>query len=287
VILTNLIQRLGKEEFLTLSELTFSEGIEKAAFVDEARKLSKFVDAIVVSDYSFGLPTMNPIVPALWLGNDGIESVMGFYIEHRNPKAIFSDVLAGVESNLTNVIISSYENPNDYGTCLELVDGIKATLEKQSKNRKSEPHLMANIGLTSSYMIERPEESVTLARRYGADFVCPAETYDISGILDPLVKRARSIGMHAILRTTLFTSAKTVKFARKFIPEMFVPPEFIRALEGSSNPLEIGLKFAMDFVENAKAINACGVYLIIPQKTEIYEQLPRITGRSTREVSST
>ena len=279
VMLTNLVRLLGNEEFLTLAELTFQEEIDKKTFMCEARKLSRFVDAIVVSDYSFGLPTMNPIVPALWLDDENIESVMGFYVEHRNPKAIFSDVLAGSESNLVNVIISSYENPNDYATCLELVDGIKATLEKQSRTRMSEERRMLNIGLTSGYMIEKPEESVALARRYGVDFVSPPETYDISGILQPLVKRARSVGLHAILRTTLFTSAKAVKFARKFIPEMFVPDEFIRALEGSSNPLEVGMKFVMDFVESVKSLKACGVYLVIPQKTEIYKHLPGITGK--------
>ena len=270
---------LSNEEFSTLAELTFQEEINKSTFMGEAKKLSRFVDAIVVSDYSFGLPTMNPIVPALWLDNENIESVMGFYIEHRNPKAIFSDVLASSESNLVNVIISSYENPNDYATCLELVDGIKATLEKQSKKRMSEERKMLNIGLTSGYMIEKPEESVALARRYGVDFVSPPETYDISGILEPLVRRARSVGLHAILRTTLFTSAKAVKFARKFIPEMFVPDDFIRALECSSNPLEVGIRFVMDFVQSAKSMKACGVYLIVPQKAEIYEHLPSITGR--------
>ncbi|WXG43325.1 MAG: hypothetical protein WED04_04675 [Promethearchaeati archaeon SRVP18_Atabeyarchaeia-1] len=278
-MLTKLTRLLGNEEFLTLAELTFSEEIDRTAFMCEARRLSRFIDAIVVSDYSFGLPTMNPIVPALWLGDENIESVMGFYIEHRNPKAIFSDVLAGVESNLVNVIITSYESPKDYGTCLELVDGIKATLEKQSKTRLSEPRRLVNIGLTSGYMIERPEESVALARRYGVDFVCPPETYDIPGILEPLVKRARSTGMHAILRTTLFTSGKAVKFARKFIPEMFVPDGFVRALESSANPLEIGMRFVMDFVENARSLKACGVYLTVPQKTEIYRHLPSITGK--------
>jgi hypothetical protein len=281
---TNLTRLLSNEEFLTLAELTFSEETDKTTFMYEARKLSRFIDAIVVSDYSFGLPTMNPIVPALWLDDENIESVMGFYIEHRNPKAIFSDVLAGVESNLANVIISSYENPKDYGTCLELVDGIKANLEKQSKTRMSVPRRMVNIGLTSGYMIERPEESVALARRYGVDFVCPPETYDVSGILEPLVRRARSIGMHAILRTTLFTSAKAVKFARKFIPEMFVPDQFVQALESSSNPLEIGMRFVMDFVENVKSLKACGIYLIIPQKTEIYKHLPSITGKRAYQI---
>jgi hypothetical protein len=278
-MLTNLTRLLSNEEFLTLAELTFPQEIDRTAFICEARKLSRFVDAIVVSDYSFGLPTMNPIVPALWLDDENIESVMGFYIEHRNPKAIFSDVLAGSESNLVNVIISSYENPKDYGTCLELVDGIKATLEKQSKTRIGEPHKMLNIGLTSGYMIERPEESAALARRYGVDFVSPPETYDISGILEPLVRRSRSLGLHAILRTTLFTSAKAVKFARKFIPDMFVPDEFIRSLEGSSNPLEVGMRFVIDFVESVKSLRACGVYLTIPQKSEIYRHLPTITGR--------
>lgn len=88
-MLTKLTRLLGNEEFLTLAELTFSEEIDRTAFMCEARRLSRFIDAIVVSDYSFGLPTMNPIVPALWLGDENIESVMGFYIEHRNPKAIF------------------------------------------------------------------------------------------------------------------------------------------------------------------------------------------------------
>jgi hypothetical protein len=283
-MVTNLTRLLSNEEFLALAELTFSEEIDKTTFMYEARKLSRFIDAIVVSDYSFGLPTMNPIVPALWLDDENIESVMGFYIEHRNPKAIFSDVLAGVESNLTNVIISSYESPKDYGTCLELVDGIKSNLEKQSKTRMSVPRRMVNIGLTSGYMIERPEESVALARRYGVDFVCPPETYDVSGILEPLVRRARSIGMHAILRTTLFTSAKAVKFARKFIPEMFVPDQFVQALESSSNPLEIGMRFVMDFVESVKSLKACGIYLIIPQKTEIYKHLPSITGKRAFQI---
>jgi hypothetical protein len=280
VMLTNLTSLLSNEEFLTLAELTFQEEINKTSFMVEARKLSRFVDAIVVSDYSFGLPTMNPIVPALWLDDENIEPVLGFYIEHRNPKAIFSDVLAGSESNLVNVIISSYENPNDYATCLELVDGIRATLEKQSKTRMNEARRMLNIGLTSGYMIEKPEESVALARRYGVDFVSPPETYDVSGILEPLVKRAKSMGLHAILRTTLFTSAKAVKFARKFIPEMFVPDGFVRALESSSNPLEVGMNFVMDFVDSAKSLKACGIYLSIPQKTEIYNRLPSITGKS-------
>ncbi len=284
MILTKLIRHLSNEEFVALAELTFNEGIGKSSFMGEARKLSRFCDAIVVSDYSFGLPTMNPIVPALWLNSEEIESVMGFYIEHRNPKAIFSDVLAGVESSLTNVIISSYENSSDFGTCLELVDGIKLTLEKQSKARISEPHRLANIGLSSSYMIERPEDSVALARRYGADFVCPPETYDISGIIEPLVKRAKSISMHTILRTTLYASPKTVKFARKFIPEMFIPPEFVEAVESSSNPLEVGLKFAKDFVETIRNLEASGVYLVMPQRTEVYKYLPDITGKNTSGV---
>jgi hypothetical protein len=253
-------------------------------FMDEARKLSQSVDAIVISDYSFGLPTMNPIVPALWLNEENIESVMGFYIEHRNPEAIYSDVLAAVESNLNNVIVSSYENPKDYATCLELADGIKVTLEKQSKAKKSEPHKLINLGLTSGYMIERPEDSVTLARRYGADFVCPPETYDISGIVEPLVKRARSIGIHAILKTTLYASVKTVKFARKFIPEMFIPPEFVEAVEVSSNPLEVGLEFVRDFLETAKGLKACGVCLTLPQKFEVYERIPEIVGKKSPEV---
>jgi len=279
VILTKLTRHLGNEEFVALAELTFNGGIDRASFMGDARKLSKYFDALVVSDYSFGLPTMNPIVPALWLSSEDIESVMGFYIEHRNPKAIFSDVLAGVESNLANVIISSYEDSKDYGTCLELVDGIKLTLEKQSKASIGEPHKLCNIGLSSSYMIERPEDSVTLARRYGADFICPPETYDIEGIIEPLVKRARSIGMHAILKTTLYVSSKTLKFARKFIPEMFIPPEFVEAIENSSNPMETGLEFAKNFVQTIRSIEGCGVYLVMPQRTEVYEHLGNLIGK--------
>jgi hypothetical protein len=279
VIWTKLTRQLGNEEFVAIAELTFNGGIDRTSFMGDARRLSKYFDALVVSDYSFGLPTMNPIVPALWLSSEDIESVMGFYIEHRNPKAIFSDVLAGVESNLTNVIIYSYEDSKDYGTCLELVDGIKLTLERQSKESVGEPHRLANIGISSSYMIERPEDSVALARRYGADFVCPPETYDIEGIIEPLVKRARSIGIHTILKTTLYVSSKTLKFARKFIPEMFIPPEFVEAVENSANPLEIGLKFAKNFVETVKNIEGCGVYLVMPQKTEVYEYLSNLTGK--------
>jgi hypothetical protein len=284
VVLTKLVRHLSNEEFIALAEITFNGGIDKASFMGEARKLSRFVDALVVSDYSFGLPTMNPIVPALWLSDEDIESVMGFYIEHRNPKAIFSDVLAGVESNLANVIISSYENSKDYGTCLELVDGIKLTLEKQSKAHISEPHKLSNIGLSSSFMIERPEDSVALARRCGVDFICPPETYDISGIIEPLVKRAKSIGIHTILKTTLYVSSKTVKFAKKFIPEMFIPPEFVEAVENSSNPLEVGLEFAKNFVETVKSIGGCGVYLVMPQRTEIYKHLVNITGRESSDI---
>jgi hypothetical protein len=270
---------------VTVAEVTFSgsEGTYKTAFMEEARKLSPFVDAVVVSDYSFGLPTMNPIVPSLWLREDNIEPVMGFYIEHRNPEAIFSDVLAGIESNLTNVIISSYQNPEDYGKCLELVDSINKTLKKQSRARGTEPSNEVNIGLSSGYMVERPEDSIALARRAGAKFICPPETYDISGIIESITRRASSIGLHTILRTSLFTSAKTVSFARKFIPEMFLPNDFVETMRASSNPLEDGLNFVKDFVELARSLKACGVYLIIPQKLEVYKRLPEITGKRIPE----
>lgn len=270
---------------MTLAEVTFSEseGTYKTAFMEEASKLSPFVDAVVVSDYSFGLPTMNPIVPSLWLREDNIEPVMGFYIEHRNPEAIFSDVLAGIESNLTNVIISSYQNPQEYGKCLELVDSIKKTLKKQSRARRTEPDSEVNIGLSSGYMVERPEDSIALARRAGTNFICPPETYDISGIIEPIIRRARSVGVHTILKTSLFASAKTVSFARKFIPEMFLPNDFVEAIKSSSNPLEKGLSFIKDFIDVAKSLKACGIYLIIPQKLEVYKRLPQITGRSILE----
>jgi len=270
---------------VTFGEVTFSEseGTCRTTFMEEARKLSPFVDAVVVSDYSFGLPTMNPIVPSLWLKGENIEPVMGFYIEHRNPKAIFSDVLAGVESNLTNVIISSYQNPKDYGTCLELVDSINKTLKKQSKARGTEPSNEVNIGLSSGYMVERPEDSIALAKRAGTNFICPPETYDISGIIEPITRRARSVGVHTILKTSLFTSAKTVSFARKFIPEMFLPDDFVETMRASSNPLEDGLSFVKDFIEVAKSVKACGVYLIIPQKLEVYKRLHEITGKRILE----
>jgi 5,10-methylenetetrahydrofolate reductase len=280
-----LSKHLNDETFVTLAEVTFSEseGTHKVAFMDEARKLSPYVDAIVVSDYSFGLPTMNPIVPSLWLKEDKIEPVMGFYIEHRNPEAIFSDVLAGIESSLTNVIISSYQNPKDYGTCIELVDSINKTLKKQSKVRGTKTENEVNIGLSSGYMVERPEDSIALARLAGTNFICPPETYDISGIVEPITKRARSVGMHTILKTSLFTSAKTVSFARKFIPEMFLPNDFVETMKATSNPFETGLSFVRDFVEVAKNLKANGVYLIIPQKTEVYKRLPEIIGRKMLE----
>jgi len=277
---------LNDESFVTLAEVTFSDsgGTYKTAFMEEARKLSPFVDAVVVSDYSFGLPTMNPIVPSLWLRESNIEPVMGFYIEHRNPEAIFSDVLAGIEANLANVIISSYQNPKDYGTCVELVDSISKTLKKQSKATGSERRNEANIGLSSGYMVERPEDSIALAKRAGTNFICPPETYDISGIIEPITRRARSVGVHTILKTSLFTSAKTVSFARKFIPEMFLPNDFVETMKASLNPLEDGLRFVKDFVEVAKSLKACGVYLIIPQKLEVYKRLPEITGRRVLEL---
>lgn len=97
----------------------------------------------------------------------------------------------------------------------------------------------------------------------GFDFILLPENYEPSTFI-PFIQDAQSLGLLIYVKLGIFLDVTQAQFAKKFL-NLDVPEKFIEELKTATNPLEVSIKFAKEYIDFLKILGFNGLFLILPQ----------------------
>lgn len=282
---SNLQRKLALGEFVITAEVCPPKGCDCSLFVQHARALGGFVDAINVTDNQGANMRISPLTASTLLLREGIEPIMQLTCRDRNRLALQSDLLGAAALGITNILALTGDHISfgdhregkavfdlDSVQLLQCMKHLESGFDLAGKRLEGTPRFFAGAAAAP----EAEPFALTLYK-LGKKAVAGAKFLQTQAIFSPeklaLFTRAVSpLGVKVIAGILLLKSAAMARFINRNIPGLTVPEAVILELETSANPPATGVEIACRLASAVKPY-VDGIHVMAMGREEIIPEI--------------
>jgi len=278
---SRLMNKLLREEFVTLVELVSPRGVSPSAQLTKARSLFNFgIDAINIPDGPRASARMSALSLAVLIQREvGIETVLHFACRDRNAIGMQSDLLGAWALGLRNILAITGDPPKlgNYPDATAVFDvdaiGLSNLLNRLNHgldlagNPIGEPTgFSIGVGVNPG-AINLDEELRRLDWKVdaGAEYMITQPVFDI-GILESFMKRIKHVRIPLICGIWPLVSYRNAEFMNNEVPGATVPPDILERMKKAGTKEEAfleGVSIARETFEHIRG-KVAGVQLGAP-----------------------
>jgi homocysteine S-methyltransferase len=275
------MNKLLREEFVTLVELVSPRGVSPSGQLAKARTLFNFgIDAINIPDGPRASARMSALSLAVLIQREiGIETVLHFACRDRNAIGMQSDLLGAWALGLRNILAITGDPPKlgNYPDATAVFDvdaiGLSNLINRLNHgldlagNPIGEPTgFSIGVGVNPG-AINLDEELRRLDWKVdaGAEYMITQPVFDI-GILESFMKRVEHLKIPLVCGIWPLVSYRNAEFMNNEVPGATVPPDILERMKKAGTKEEAfleGVSIARETFEHIKG-EVAGVQLGAP-----------------------
>jgi 5,10-methylenetetrahydrofolate reductase len=288
---------LGGRQFAVTAEAGPPRGADPQVMLRKGELLKDACDAVNVTDNQIAMVRMSSLAGCVLLKQAGAEPVLQMALRDRNRLAVQSDILGAAALGIRNVLCIAGDHqqlgnqPSALGVYdidpIHLISAVKALRdERKLMNGMSiSGEVPMYIGAVANPTVEPTGMGLVGLRKKiaaGAQFIQTQAVFDLEGFAAWMAE-VRAQGLHErvhILPSIL--PIKSLEMARRMragIPGLRIPEDLVLRMEKAQDASEVGLRFAVDLLEQVRAVPGVhGVHIMAVAWEEIVPRLVKEAG---------
>jgi len=261
-------------EFAVTAEVGPPKGTEITDFIEKAKLLAPFVNAVNVTDNQGAVMRMSSLAASALLASEGIDVVYQLTCRDRNRLALQSDLLGahalGIKNSLalTGDYITMGDHPQgkavfdiDSTHLLQMIEELNVGKDMMGNPLSGSTDLFPGAVVTPSSLPLEPQLMRFEKKiRAGARFFQTQAIFDAEGI-KRVMSIAKKYDVKVLAGILLLKSAGMARFLNANIPGVKVPHTVIEELEKACDPLQKGIEIAARQIEELRPL-CDGIHLM-------------------------
>ncbi|MBI5207559.1 MAG: methylenetetrahydrofolate reductase [Candidatus Firestonebacteria bacterium] len=263
-------------EFLITAEAGPPKGTDVEEMLHHARGLKGKIHAINVTDNQSSVMRLGSLAGSYLLLKEGLDPIFQITCRDRNRLAIQSDLLSAHVFGIRNVLsltgdhVLSGDHPEakpvfdiDSSQLLQIIERLNRGRDMSTKGPrgkvledgielKGKTNLFPGSTVTPEALPIAPQ-LIKFEKKVkaGAKFFQTQAVYNVNKFKS-FMETARQYNVKILAGILLLKSAGMARYLNNFVPGISVPEEFIKELEGSSDPLKTGIQIAGRLIKDIK-----------------------------------
>ncbi|MFC1912591.1 methylenetetrahydrofolate reductase [Chloroflexota bacterium] len=271
--ITELIKQ-GK--FVITCEIDSPKGVNHEDFLNKMDMVKESVDAVCVGDNLRAVMRCAPLAMCHLLQERKMEPIMQMNTRDRNRLALQSDLLAAAMLGIENIVATTgYDvGLGDHCEAVSLTDLDTAALVRAAREMNEGRDLAGHtlegtsnfcVGVLTSLSPESESVRLKLLEREcseGALFINIHPVYQPE-VLEEFIESLSHLKLPVIVGHIMLKSASMASFLNSNVPDIHVPENIIKQLEGRSREdlIKISQQITIEFLQKIKPM-CQGVHLI-------------------------
>ncbi len=288
-------------QFAVTAEASPPRGSQADVMLKKGDLLKGACDAVNVTDNQIAMVRMSSLAGCVLLKQAGAEPVLQLALRDRNRLALQSDVLGAAALGVRTVlcIAGDHQQLGNHPSAMGVYDIDPIHLIQMVKGMRDEHRLMNEqtisgevpmlIGAVTNPTLDATRMGLVGLRKKiaaGADFIQTQAVFDI-GAFRAWMAEVRQQGLHErvhILASILpIKSLDMARRMREGIPGLRIPEELLLRMEKAPDAKEVGVRFAVELIEQLRATPGVrGVHIMAVAWEEIVPRIVNEAGLSPR-----
>jgi methylenetetrahydrofolate reductase (NADPH) len=269
-------QAVRTKDFAISAELSLKPEASPDSIAEQARVLSKTVDAVLLTDNQYGQVHMSPLAAAALFLRNGVDPIIQLSCRNRNRLALLSDLLGAHALGVTSLLlVKGNKAPDGFKPQPKSMMDIDATeliatarIVKEDETLEGNDRLFIGTAATAHepYRNWQPKRIINKLD-VGAQFLQTQLCMDI-----PLLKRylkelvASKIVRRASIIVGLATlpSADSALWLRNNRRKIFIPDNVVNRLQNADDPEQEGIRICAEAIKQLSQTPGIAGVSILP-----------------------
>jgi 5,10-methylenetetrahydrofolate reductase len=287
---------LTSGQFAVTAEAGPPRGSQAEVMLRKGELLKTSCDAVNVTDNQIAMVRMSSLAGCVLLKQAGAEPVLQLALRDRNRLALQSDVLGAAALGIRNVLClaGDHQQLGNHPSSMGVYDIDPIHLLSAVRTLRDERKLMNGmtiagdvpmyIGAVTNPMLDSTGMGLLGLRKKiaaGADFIQTQAVFDVAGFrawMDEVRKQGLHEKAHILPSILPIKSLDMARRMREGIPGLRIPEALVSRMEKATDASEVGAKFAVEIIEQLRAIPGVKGVHIMAVAWE--ESVPRIVKES-------
>jgi len=277
----HITELMKQGKFVITCEIDSPKGVNSEAFLDKVDEVKNSVHAICIGDNMRAVMRCGPLAMCHLLKTRGVEPIMALNTRDRNRLALQSDLLAAATFGVENIIISSgYDvSLGDHRDASPVHDLDTVSLVKAARDLNDERDFAGHgldgpsnfcIGVLAEIGLKPDATQMDKLKREvdaGADFIVTQAMYD-TAVLEEFLGSIGQFRLPVMVGHVMLKSASSASFLNSNAPDISVPEEIIKKLEGllREELFRVSQQITVEFIKKAKPL--CQGVRLVPMGWE-------------------
>lgn len=288
---------LTSGQFAVTAEAGPPRGSQPETMLKKGGLLKDACDAVNVTDNQIAMVRMSSFAGSLLIKQAGAEPVLQLALRDRNRLALQSDLLGAAALGIRNVLClaGDHQQLGNHPSSMGVYDIDPIHLIQMVKGLRDDRRLMNGmsitgevpmfIGAVTNPVLDQNGLGLMGLRKKiaaGADFVQTQAVFDIAGFrawMDEVRKQGLADKVHILPSILPIKSLDMARRMREGIPGLRLPEDMLLRMEKGPDAGEVGAKFAVELIEQLRAIPGVhGVHIMAVAWEEIVPRIVKDAG---------
>lgn len=288
---------LTSGQFAVTAEAGPPRGSQPETMLKKGGLLKDACDAVNVTDNQIAMVRMSSFAGSLLIKQAGAEPVLQLALRDRNRLALQSDLLGAAALGIRNVLClaGDHQQLGNHPSSMGVYDIDPIHLIQMVKGLRDDRRLMNGmsitgevpmfIGAVTNPVLDQNGLGLMGLRKKiaaGADFVQTQAVFDIAGFrawMDEVRKQGMADKVHILPSILPIKSLDMARRMREGIPGLRLPEDMLLRMEKGPDAGEVGAKFAVELIEQLRAIPGVhGVHIMAVAWEEVVPRIVKDAG---------
>jgi len=279
-------------QFAVTAEAGPPRGSQAEVMLRKGELLKGACDAVNVTDNQIAMVRMSSLAGSVLLKQAGAEPVLQLALRDRNRLALQSDLLGAAALGIRNVLClaGDHQQLGNHPSSMGVYDIDPIHLLQMVKGLRDDHRLMNGVAITGEVpmfigAVTNPTLDANglglmgLRKKVaaGADFIQTQAVFDLAGFrawMDEVRNQGLAEKVHILPSILPIKSLDMARRMREGIPGLRIPEQLILRMEKAPDAGEVGVKFAVELVEQLRATP--GVHGVHIMAVAWEDMVPRI-----------
>lgn len=292
---------LASGQFAVTAEAGPPRGSLADVMLKKGDLLKGSCDAVNVTDNQIAMVRMSSLAGCILLKQAGAEPVLQLALRDRNRLALQSDVLGAAALGIRNVlcIAGDHQQLGNHPSAMGVYDIDPIHLIEMVKTLRDERKLMNGqtisgevpmlIGAVANPTLDATGMGLVGLRKKvaaGADFIQTQAVFDVVAFrtwMEEVRQQGLHERVHIIASILPIKSLDMARRMREGIPGLRIPEELLLRMEKAPDAKEVGVRFAVELIEQLRATPGVrGVHIMAVAWEEIVPRIVQEAGLAPR-----